>query len=666
MINERLRKMKTEAFLFKSKLEVNIAITRLYKDFLFVAKTYGRIIISERYLPLENKTIKPRSLGGIIGGEKYYCSGVYFKFAHDSHAIFGSDEPPMKIAGLELKHLINLYDLNPRVSLPLICLIDYRGFRLIATSQLPIDPSESLVMGSSDAGKTIHEPPAEIEPYVQQIARAFNLREHHCGGKSIPLCVDLEAHIGLDGRCYFLDFSRLFPPEADWRTGRPRSDLKYSYLWRLLRPELVRNCKKRLSADAFSPFQSKEEGSECNKDVFEASLELHTVVIPRFASELLEFVYLFIQRGTLPEFPFKRILHTRGINLRHSGKLLDYLAAEKVQPFMQKALLGCRLILLVEIIARAFRVVLNQSLREEAQRLRKPLDSPFLTIYCAALRSLSELSSDTKEFRRRLMDTITSKFESRHVKELIHSTDNPFNDLSQVLASGTILRISWHNVLLQKICNLCGCKLKKHITNNLGTTKREFDEIVQKIYEGDLREIKERVKEMPLIANAEGYIAKLLCNVHQASNLQYSQLRAEHAFINALELNPNNSIALRNIAQIYALQGHPLHPKTPCIENLLKPKCAQALNFFYEAIKGPTPDSDSLYQLGEFQLNCLGDNEGALLHLIEAIQVDPLHQSCLSTLAYLCSLLKRVTEGRLVQERLQLSRQLIKDPISPK
>jgi hypothetical protein len=35
-----------------------------------VASTYGRIIISERALPSEKKTIKPADLGGVAGGDK--------------------------------------------------------------------------------------------------------------------------------------------------------------------------------------------------------------------------------------------------------------------------------------------------------------------------------------------------------------------------------------------------------------------------------------------------------------------------------------------------------------------------------------------------------------------------------------------------------------------
>ena len=73
----------------------------LYSDFCYAAQSYGSIIISERHLPVEMKTIRPStSLGGVAGGEKYgdfvlrlfrfsfsrpvkVCQNILFKFAVD-------------------------------------------------------------------------------------------------------------------------------------------------------------------------------------------------------------------------------------------------------------------------------------------------------------------------------------------------------------------------------------------------------------------------------------------------------------------------------------------------------------------------------------------------------------------------------------------------------
>jgi len=58
-------------------------LTRLAKDFVRVAETYGRIIITENFLPPEKMTIRPAEVGGTAGGRKYIYRGILFKFAID-------------------------------------------------------------------------------------------------------------------------------------------------------------------------------------------------------------------------------------------------------------------------------------------------------------------------------------------------------------------------------------------------------------------------------------------------------------------------------------------------------------------------------------------------------------------------------------------------------
>jgi hypothetical protein len=50
-------------------------LASLSKDFNHTARTYGQIIIAERYLPVSKKTIKPMDIGGIAGGQKYIVQG---------------------------------------------------------------------------------------------------------------------------------------------------------------------------------------------------------------------------------------------------------------------------------------------------------------------------------------------------------------------------------------------------------------------------------------------------------------------------------------------------------------------------------------------------------------------------------------------------------------
>src|SRR5688572_18961477 len=51
------------------KIYLFVEMHQLAQDFLESVVQYGKIIISERYLPLERKTIKPVDLGGLAGGD---------------------------------------------------------------------------------------------------------------------------------------------------------------------------------------------------------------------------------------------------------------------------------------------------------------------------------------------------------------------------------------------------------------------------------------------------------------------------------------------------------------------------------------------------------------------------------------------------------------------
>jgi hypothetical protein len=124
-----------------------------------------------------------------------------------------------------------------------MCLVDYRGFRLIASSILPIN-HETIIYGSCDAGKNIHAKDSEFNKKMRKISQLLNLKLHKVGNQPLYTPADLEGHKGTDGRYYLVDFSRMFPPEA------PVRKIKNSHLFRLLRPELVIQFPTPLCSDS--------------------------------------------------------------------------------------------------------------------------------------------------------------------------------------------------------------------------------------------------------------------------------------------------------------------------------------------------------------------------------------------------------------------------------
>jgi len=87
-----------------------------------------------------------------------------------------------------------------------------------------------------------------VNELMTRVAKDLHLRPHVTGQYEgftvqIPFPADIEGHVGDDRRFYLLDFARIMPPTAPV-TG---TTLRSQYLFRLFRPEFLKNYKKALS-----------------------------------------------------------------------------------------------------------------------------------------------------------------------------------------------------------------------------------------------------------------------------------------------------------------------------------------------------------------------------------------------------------------------------------
>lgn len=182
-----------------------------------------------------------------------------FKFAIDKSRLFqGDDHKASRIAGHDLLGF-NCFVASAveELNTPLVCLIDYRGFRLIAMSLLPID-RESLVYGSDDAGIRISTDPIAHEA-LMKASRFMNTAEHTVvelrtlERKTLATALDVEVHRSpVDGKLYVVDCSRVMPASAVCRD--PAYKGPCNHLTMLLRPEIVSTFPRPLCNDVFSSF----------------------------------------------------------------------------------------------------------------------------------------------------------------------------------------------------------------------------------------------------------------------------------------------------------------------------------------------------------------------------------------------------------------------------
>lgn len=312
-----------------------VELLRLTKDFVHLAELYGKIIISEKELPDEYKTILPLDTDIHVAGTKYVKRGIMFKFCKAEHThLENSDDLFSKVLSHEFKGLLSfMNNCYTGIHFPLMALIDYRGYRISAMTILPISRS-TLVYGSLDQGNSIIKSDNLATSMIEEICQSMNLKGH-MAGKEIQNFIytptDIEVHKGTDNNYYAINFARAVPPEY----GRHKTQL--DYLVHRLRPEFVRKYNTPLSSDAFSPMGFHDQLIHNNEVKAATHYLLHESIVEfteRFESYLSQDINNISIRNlaglqsTLQHNVYKKAqtiliseMHREGINLRYMGKI---------------------------------------------------------------------------------------------------------------------------------------------------------------------------------------------------------------------------------------------------------------------------------------------------------------------------------------------------------
>lgn len=509
------------------------------KNFESTAKTYGKIIITEVYMDPRRKTIKPLQGKGFAGGDKYYVHGIYFKFAVDSTIkLYGADDGAMKVAGHELRHLIQVFNCWIKdIYLPMSVLVDYRGFRLVAMSTLPIT-NTTLVFGASDASKDsrINMSNADIIEKMKILGKKLNLKEHGIAGNEESIKIytplDLEAHRGLDNKYYLLDFARLMPPTL------PDSS-SVSYLVNLFRPEFVKRYSISLCPDAYSSFISPNERDLVNNDIQEATFYLKSKLVSKFANEISN-ITLSIHRI---QYPLLQSLHAAGINIRYIGLVRSHLESSEIY---------WRHVLLVEMISRVIKQNIRTKLRDMSKNLKQPGDEPYKQTVITELNLIfSKRKTSIYYWKVTLKEQLIKKFGSKSLssKEL----ENEYS-LKTSITGKYESELDGRSRLFKLLCDYLGLEFAASTYNSCLENPNVFD--FQKPFdETDLVDIRETMKYTNIAIHSEGFVLKMKAAKKSKEEATRLYNLAIDRFKMALASNPDNKNSLRNLADCYTLIG---------------------------------------------------------------------------------------------------------------
>eukprot|EP01119_Soliformovum_irregulare_P007976 TRINITY_DN2065_c0_g1_i20.p1 TRINITY_DN2065_c0_g1~~TRINITY_DN2065_c0_g1_i20.p1 ORF type:complete len:545 (+),score=110.97 TRINITY_DN2065_c0_g1_i20:1188-2822(+) len=537
----------------------------------------------------------------------------------------------------------------PGICVPLCCLVDYKGFRLVAMSVAPIN-KKSIVYGSNNSGATLFPGNAFLNGKLEKASSILNLKKHVIKGTTLYGPVDMEAHLGFDGRLYLLDFSRVFPPES------PRKELKGSHLYNLLRPEFCQHYRVPLCSDGFSGFVSEEGGREHNAEIDTATRYLRETLLPDFVNrDLLPQLEEALRKGTLEEYSLPQNMHSRGINIRHLGLMTILVACSSASPELIEE--TC-VLLLSEMTARSVKILLRQAIRSRMRQLRVPLEQPYRQV---CLDYLNLLLGDTLQSRQHWNTTLRKFIESKFSFSVtVALKEEP--DLKAYLRKQRI-GINGISVLLSRLQHMAGLTLDPNWTHRYAQSAKGSP-----LEEEHLVEMKERIKSMSIIDHAQGYLLKLK-GVEQGS-VPYLR-NAILKFEEALAANPNNKFILRNLAyclfrlevqvetnkrldQLLGSSQTALSSK-PIELSFFSPQMERAKQYFLAAIQADASDAQTLYKYGHFLVRS-GQIESALEYHLRALEEDPNHLPCLLSLEQLLTRIGKFELAQKIKERyLQVS-----------
>eukprot|EP01133_Synstelium_polycarpum_P016333 gene16333-19429_t len=689
--------------------EISTELLHISQDFIHTVKTYGRIIIEERYL--KEKTIGSKSLGGHLGGDKYIVRNVLFKFAGGSSPNSGGNGEwgGAKVGGQELKGcMATLNSPIHGICVPLMALVDFMGFRLIAMSVLPISstPNEkTIVYGSSDMGRTVHSDHEQSLATMKALAQWLNLKPHIGGTREPPALVysatDIEGHIGTDGRFYLIDFSRTFPPSM------PDPQVVGGHLFQLFRPEFLKNHPKPLCSDAYSGFVKNDPNRhEHNLEVREATHRLLTELIPRISVRLKWLIKESLENGALLKggVHIPEQFHRHGINMRWLGHML--IAVDDRE---------AGFVLLIEAIARVVKNDLRKRLRETMKSFKQPLSAPYIQLTTNFLNMVFGESTapgfSTDEFWDTLMESeLRSKFYINLIPQVVvntrGSTDNLAHSSNSVNSKntsyvGNVETFTYNHVngaKVERINMPSGFKLRDILEDRLVslstgssvlgrhlifTRFRDMTQLkfrkktIEKVADttlllwnpykpfnnSDLKKIGVKVKHTDLVTNAEGtfFYAKAMAESSTSTALHLLHKARKH-FELALISNPNNKETLQLCAQTWCKILEYSASEGKNMSNvgfsMNDPDVVNTDRYFLRAIDADPKGPVILYFYARFLVRC-ARHEKAESYFLRSLEVDPFSYRCL--IAYSSFLTERgfTNEAGFFLQRAQECKNII-------
>jgi tetratricopeptide (TPR) repeat protein len=315
---------------FEDTLKTGIKLFQLLGSFRVKTQAAARLIVDELHLPLDQRQLQPLATDP---QPLYLYQHVFYHLAWSQEGQDGG-----KLLGHEFRAADTVADAlfllarREQVTLrvPLTCVVDYKGFRVLAVACAPVDGDRTLVHGPTQEG--VYQTCVSLYKQLTLLAQVLNLKEHkfEWNQRMEPAYVHLSAFLQLHATRGYRDLDSFLRDTAGEETANT-SDLHY--LLRLadllpvdaaqdldfskrIRPEFLCEYDLPLSADGFV---NDNTGQSQDNDLLQAAKILRGSQIERLVAQL----------DSLELFPvdsrsFTEALHSFGVNMRLLGLVAEY------------------------------------------------------------------------------------------------------------------------------------------------------------------------------------------------------------------------------------------------------------------------------------------------------------------------------------------------------
>jgi hypothetical protein len=607
-------------------------IGTLAREFTDSATRIAKVLISEVFLPPTQKSIRPIDVGGVGGGLKYVHGGVFFKFVVDEFGLYGGNEFAAKTAKHELRGLQLFMNLTleqrvpPQMHFPLTAVIDWRGFRVLASAVLPI-ARDSLVYGSADAGQTVQADPA-IAPWMEAAGRLLNLKVHpvmtrdQSTVQQMATCADIEVH-RVDSRFYMLDTHRVMPPQLpDGRKG--------AFLYNLFRPSFVERYPVPLCSDGFSVFgrgdaTSSKHLAAHNRELREATELLLTERVEEVAARCRE------RWPTSDTFVDPRLfvpmLHRGGINVRHLGALRGALIDLDCEHMADECLR--------EMIARTLKALVRRQWRQLRTHIG---DRDYVALACLSVELLfaSDAASvaATRAFWCSSVQGIKAELSVRFGTRALTVRERHADFSLALVCDGRVIA---------RLCALLGIELTSAATARLLEPRSACTVSI-----ADVRQVAPRATRLYLVAFHDAYsvwASEDSKSLVGSARLAHLDVCIERWF-EVLNSSPNDVRAISNLAMAYKLRAlHVLESLDVAQRAEVADAAFAPVHWLHQDAIEQVDDADTRYNAGvafrEHALHVTGERRDdllsrAALQFEAALHVRLDDHACMVALANTC------------------------------